>query len=43
MFSEEFKLAGKIHFAWPRHPWGDYLDRVYKIDYDQIVADHSNA
>lgn len=43
VFSEEFKLAGKIHFAWPGHPWGDYLDRVYKIDDDQIVADHSNG
>ena len=43
IFSEEFKLKGNIHFAWPGHPWGDFLDRVYKMADDQIVADHSNG
>ncbi|MBR1888686.1 MAG: hypothetical protein IJ810_01855 [Candidatus Methanomethylophilus sp.] len=42
-FSEEFKLKGNIHFAWPNHPWGEFLDRVYKMADEQIVADHSNG
>ncbi len=43
IFSDNFTLKGEIHFAWPDHPWGEFLDRVYNRDDGGLIVDHSNG